>query len=154
MIINLSYHETIHFKMFEVEYTHTESYSQLHIDLWVHLSASQFWTKIIQGRETYVCRTSKASALGRPAFRYLHAILSRILTWKRDNKISQESIHIGHALACLLRHQSQDACLATIFLGPYITSLVRGLGLINYCTGMYRVGGMQPLGVTILLPCT
>lgn len=65
-------------RLVDVEYTHTKSYSQLHIDMSVYLSTDQVWTQILRGRETYVCRTSKASALGRAAFKYLYAILS----WK------------------------------------------------------------------------
>lgn len=64
--------------------------------------------------------------------------------------VARESIHIGHPLACQLRHQVQDPRLVTIYLRPYITRLACGLGLIDRYTGMRHVGGIQSLGITTL----
>lgn len=82
MIIILSHHETISFQMSEVEYlmsytdffvamglvdmeySHTESYSQLHVDLLTHLRQDQVWIQTLLGRETYVYGTLRASTLG------------------------------------------------------------------------------------------
>lgn len=152
------------FGLVTVEYTYTKSYSQLHVDLMVHLSPDQVYTQTFQGRKTYVLDTSKASALGCAVFRYLNTVLSRTLVGRGDSMgvmnihdlyfllsmATQEPIHIGHALACQLRHQPQDPRLTTIFLGPYIMRLELGLGMMDCCAGMRRLGDMQLLVVTTL----
>lgn len=102
-IISLSHHDTISFQMFrveylmsytdfsvamglvDVEYIRIESCSKLHVDLLDHLSADLAWTQTLQGRERYLCGTSKVSTLGGVAFRYLHAVLSWTLTRRGDN---------------------------------------------------------------------
>lgn len=64
--------------------------------------------------------------------------------------VARQLTHIGHSLACHLHHQSHDPRLATIFLSLYIIKLAQGLGLINGYADMRRVGGIQPLRVTML----
>lgn len=64
--------------------------------------------------------------------------------------VAWELIHIAYALTFQLHHQAQDSRLTTIFLGPYITRLAWGLGLIDHCSNIWQVGGMQPLWVTTL----
>lgn len=76
---------SLHMGLVDMEYTHTESYSQLQVDLLVHLTADQVWTQTFRAREMYVCSTSKASTLGCSAFIYLHVILSRILIGRGDS---------------------------------------------------------------------
>lgn len=111
-----------------------------------------------------MCGTSKLSSVGCIAFRLLHAVLSRKLTRIGYNTcvmnhydlhfllcmVAWQPIHISHALACQLHHQSQDSPLAIIFLGPYITKHAPGLGLIDCCSAMQQVGLMQSLKVTML----
>lgn len=96
------------------EYSRTKSYSQLHVDLPVHLSTDQVRTQTLQGRKTYIYGTFKASTLGCHAFRYLHAVVSWMLTGRGDNTgvlnlrdlyflwsmVARGSIHIGHEQAC------------------------------------------------------
>lgn len=100
-VISLSQRETINFQMFceeyvmsftdlsmrmeliDMEYSLTKFYSQLHINLLVHLSPDQIWTQTLRGHETNICGTSKVSALVKPFLRYIHAILSRTHTWKK-----------------------------------------------------------------------
>lgn len=109
-IISLSYHENIIFQMFgveylilyteffvvmgliDVEYTCTKSYSQLHVDLPVHLSPDQVWILTLWGRETYICCTSKVSTLRCVAFKYLHTVLLTTLTGREDNTRSSTSL--------------------------------------------------------------
>lgn len=103
MVISLSRWETISFQMFceehlmsftdfsmrirlvDVEYAHTESYSQLHIDLLVYLSPDQVWNQTLQGRETYVCSILKVFSLGQPPLRYLYTVLSKTLTSRNNS---------------------------------------------------------------------
>lgn len=42
-----------------VEYTRMTSYLELYVDLSSHLSPDQVWTWTLQGRETYICGTTK-----------------------------------------------------------------------------------------------
>lgn len=89
-----------------------------------------FWGCIL----TYAA-PQRISALGHPAFRYLHALLSRLLTGRGDNArvinlrelyflwsiVAWELIHISHTLACQRHHQAQYPRLNYFFLSIYHT---------------------------------
>lgn len=53
----------VYLGLIKVEYNHTETYSQLHIDLPVHLSLDQVLTQTLRGHKTYTYGMWKASAL-------------------------------------------------------------------------------------------
>lgn len=135
-IISLIHHETISFQMFrveylisytefsmamwliDVEYIHTESYSQLHVDLPVH------WV-LIRSRprhfETvrHVCGTSKASVLGCPAFRYLHTIVSRCWMGERphgDREPPWLVLFVEHSILLADSHKSPSSLLVESFV--------------------------------------
>lgn len=76
---------SVRIRLVDVEYAHTESYSQLHIDLLVYLSPDQVWNQTLRGRETYVCSILKVFSLGQPPLRYLHTVLSKTLTSRSNN---------------------------------------------------------------------
>lgn len=153
IIISLSNHDTINFQIFEVEYlmsymefsvvmglvtieyTRTKSYSQLYVNMPVHLSSMSTC------RETYVYGTTKVSAMERTAFKYLHVVLSQTLTGREDS-MGVVNLRDFYFLWTMV---AQDPRLAIIFPGPYITRFARGLGLIDRCLVIQRVRGMQPL---------
>lgn len=119
----------------DVEYTRTDAYSQLYINLPVYLCTNQVWTQTFWGCILTYAAPQRISALGRPAFRYLHALLSRLLTGRGDNArvinlrelyflwsmVGWELIHISHTLACQRHHQVQYPRLNYFFRSIYHT---------------------------------
>ena len=67
------------------------------------------------------------------------------------NMFERYPIHLRHLFADLIAHQGQYAHLGMIFVGPYITLLIRGMGLLERTRTMDVIGDMAPLGTSTLL---
>lgn len=55
------------------------------------------------------------------------------------NIFERYPLHLGYFFANMLAHQGYYVCLGAIFTGPYITRLIRGMGLIERTQGMQIV---------------
>ena len=100
-----------------------------------------------------------------PGHRYIHALWTRSIGGRQDSTgsvtrsdllmlysiIEHYPIHLGHLLAELLYHQGTHSRLGAIFAGPFITRLIKGMGLLDQTQGMKIVGSMTPLGVQTLV---
>ena len=109
--------------------------------------------------------SKKASQMSNPAYRYIQALLSRSIGGRSDSTgvvtrtdllmlysiVERYPIHLGHLFATLIAHQGISIRLGSIFVGPYITRMIRGLGLIELTRGMKVVGSIAPLGMPTLL---
>lgn len=62
-----------------------------------------------------------------------------------------QPIHLGHLIVVLLAHQGTLICFGVIFTEPYITHMIRSLGLIELTRGMRVVGFIELLGMPALL---
>ena len=103
--------------------------------------------------------------MSNPAYRYIQALLSRSIGGRSDSTgvvtrtdllmlysiVERYPIHLGHLFATLIAHQGISIRLGSIFVGPYITRMIRGLGLIELTRGMKVVGSIAPLGMPTLL---
>lgn len=106
----------------------------------------------------------KASWFHDPIKSYIHGLLSRAIGGQSDNTgvitgsnllmlyiiIKRYSINLGHLLADLVMYKWTFASLKSIFVGPYITSMIRGMGLIAHTWGMCIISGTTPLGMSTL----
>lgn len=64
--------------------------------------------------------------------------------------IERYPIHLGHLFAELFVNQGTYTRLGSIFAGPYITHMIRGMGLIEHSRDMHIVGGFSPLGMATM----
>lgn len=79
--------------------------------------------------------SSKTTLLCSLSYKYIHVILSKLVTGKGDNTsvlsqldllylfsmIQSEPIQLGYAVADYLHHYSQYLCVEELFVRPYIT---------------------------------
>ena len=103
--------------------------------------------------------------MSNPAYRYIQALLSRSIGGRSDSTgvvtrtdllmlysiVEHYPIHLGHLFGVLLAHQGTSIRLGSIFTGPYIMRMIRGLRLIELARGMRIVGSIVPLGMPTLL---
>lgn len=47
------------------------------------------------------------------------------------SQVECHPIHLGHILVDYIAHQGQYVCLSMIFAGPYLTCLIRVIGLMD-----------------------
>ncbi|XP_039118260.1 uncharacterized protein LOC120254177 [Dioscorea cayenensis subsp. rotundata] len=149
--------------LYELEFTRTFEYSNLFLELPVHITPSEYWRKV--SRETvYNPARSKAAQLRDPAVRVVHALLSRSLSGLGESSgvvstrdilflwsmVEGVPIHLGYAVAYLIWHQAQDPRVAVLFCGPYIMRLLRGLGVLTVTEEMQSVGGFVSLSMETL----
>lgn len=92
---------------------------------------------------------SRASLLTRPTLKYAHAVIICSFAGRGDNTgvvgrkellllfslVEHRSIHLGYALADFIARHGQHVRLGTIFAYPYITCLIRGMGMADRLQG-------------------
>lgn len=64
--------------------------------------------------------------------------------------VEQHPIHLGHLVAEAFLRQGQRTKLGAIFVGPYMTRLIRCMGLLKCTRGMTMVGDVAALGPATL----
>lgn len=60
-------------------------------------------------------------------------------------------LHMGHFFTDILAHQGKFVHLGAIFTRPYITQMIRGMGLIEHTQVMKIVGTIALLGMLTLV---
>lgn len=66
-------------------------------------------------------------------------VLSRQELFYLYLKVQSEPLHLRHILSEYLYHQGQYAKVRVIFLGPYITRLIMGMGLVDAIRGVEKI---------------
>ena len=146
-------------------YTHdfalSIDFQHLPLDFPSHMTPSAYWKTLNIGTNP---DSKRASLLKNPAHRYIHALLTRTIAGRADSTsvvtrsdllllysiVERLPIHLGYIMADLISHQGHYPRLAKIFTGPYITRLIRGMGLIDRTQGMQVAGGTISLRLTTL----
>ncbi|KAH7659753.1 hypothetical protein IHE45_16G050900 [Dioscorea alata] len=149
--------------LYEEAFTETEEYSLLPTDYPGTVTPQQAYSRLC-GQGQYEPGVSKASCLSRPAYRCLHAVMSRSISGRGDSTgvlsrqellylysmVESEPLHLGHIVADYIRHQGQYPRVGVIFAGPYITRLLIGLGLRDGVRGAEKTNVPVPLGTDTL----
>lgn len=87
---------------------------------------------------------SQAMTLRSPALWYIHFVLSHTLTSHGDSTgiinrrdfdfllcmLDRFYLHLGYDVVVSIAHQGMDPCISTLFVGPYITLMIRGMGIL------------------------
>lgn len=120
----------------------TPEYEALLIELLAEESLESCWHHLGTTSGYDLCRL-KATSLWSPALRYIHYLLSHSLTGRgnsivlvnRRNFNCLLSIingfhwHLGYEISLAIHHQVIDHRVGVIFTGPYISRLIRRMGL-------------------------
>lgn len=107
---------------------------------------------------------TKASFLNSPTLRYVHGVMARSFSWQASNTsvvgrqellflhslTKHHPLHLRYVLAKFIIHQGKHTLLGTIFVRPYITRLIRGVGLMDWLEGQEVVGSMTSHGMDTL----
>ncbi|WP_375706372.1 hypothetical protein, partial [Bartonella sp. CL2QHWL] len=143
----------VYLGLYTIEFTESPEFQTLHQDFPLQASPGSFWQSLGGGV------SKKASQIKSHAHRYIHALLARGVGGRSDSTgvvsradllmmysiLERYPIHLGHLFAELISHQATSTRLGAIFAGPYITRLIRGLGLIEHTQGMRVVSAVAPL---------
>lgn len=133
--------------LIDVEYTCTEAYSQHHVNLLVHLSLDQVWTKAFRDCETYACGTSKVSTLGQSSVLTPPCHPIPIADGTRRPHGGRESPGALHPSISIIKPRIHNWWPS---FWVFISYFAQGLGLIDRCANMRWVGGMRLLSIMIL----
>nr|GMD98015.1 mediator of RNA polymerase II transcription subunit 12-like [Ipomoea batatas] len=104
------------------------------------VNVKEFWAKLTHGREPYAGNKSKVTALAEPEYKVLHHMLARLITGQLSSPtvvnhldllclysmVRGVKIHMGMVIACMLQAHAPFKTSA-IFIGPYLSCLLRGL---------------------------
>lgn len=99
--------------------------------------------------------------LSRPAYRYVHATLNRLVNGRGDcrgvlnrqellylySMVRCQPIYLGNILVEYLHQEAQYAKVGVIFSRPYITKLIMGMGLLYAIQGAEKTIIPSPLGI-------
>lgn len=138
----------IHFGLYDEAFTQTPEYNTLLIERPADEPMETCWSRLSTSGD-YDPRRTKATSLRSPSLRYIHYLLSHILTGKRDSTgvVSRKDfdyllsvvngfrLHLGYQIAIAMHHQATDPRVAFIFAGHYITQLIQGMGLGSWVSG-------------------
>lgn len=103
----------------------------------------------------------KASTLISPSLWVIHPLLSGTEMGWGDNTrvisyydfkyllsiVDGVPYHLGYVVATILHHQAIDSWINVIFVGSYITQLIRGMNLLEGVDKMRWVGGFTPINL-------
>lgn len=64
--------------------------------------------------------------------------------------VERRPIYLDYTLADFIAHQGQHVRLREIFVNPYITRLILGIGLVDRLQRLESIGGATPLGMDTL----
>lgn len=95
-------------------------------DISLRLPTLRFFHALISGKVTK--RGDTTEAIGHCEFDYLLSISDNI------------PYHMGYVIVTTYFQQATDPKVGTLFLGPYITWLIRGMSLLGNVDQMLRVG--------------
>lgn len=147
--------------LYDKEFINLSSSRELPIDFPARMTHTRFWNLISGFRSN---ESKKASRLLKPEHRYIQGLFSHGIAGRNDSTgeitradllmlystTERYPINLGRLCADLLVRQGTYARLGAIFAGPYVTRLMRGMGLIARIAGMQVVGGTTPLGLATL----
>lgn len=119
-------------------YTYIPKFEALRQDFLYPMTSETYWTSIATSS-----RTKKASQILNPTHLYMHALFTRGIRGWLDltgvvscanilmlySIIEHYPLHMENLITEVLAHQGQFVHLQTIFVGPYITQMIRGMGL-------------------------
>lgn len=138
----------------------TEEYKQLPMDYPGCLTPQRAY-RALCGYEHYEPGVSKAICLSRSAYRYNHAILSKLVNGRDDSTIvlsiqellylysivQNEPLYLRHIFVEYLCHYGQYTRVGVLFSGPYITRVIVVMGLMDVIRGAEKIRVPSPLGL-------
>lgn len=149
--------------LYDAEFTRTPTYDALQISRLGGESLEDAWRQLSTNPTYDPCRT-KATTLRSPTLKYIHFILSHTLTRRNDsigviscgdfnfllNMIDGFYLHLGYEVAVSILHQGTDPRIGALFVGPYITHLIRCMGILKGADRLRVVGGVGAMTLETL----
>lgn len=107
----------------------------------------------------YDSHRTKATTLRSLALWYIHCILSHTLTECGDSTgvvsyrdfdfllsiVDEFHLHISYEVAISIAHHGTNPCIGALFVGPYITGVIRYVDLFNGTNRIRIVGGFAAM---------
>lgn len=115
---------------------------------------------------TYDPHRIKGTILRSSALKYIHFILSHTLTRRRDSAgvishrdfnfllsmIDGFHLHLGYEVVVSISHQGTDPHIGALLVSPYITCLIRRMGIMEGVDRMRVVSDIAPMTLETLRP--
>jgi len=156
---------SIHLGLYNADFTRTPEYDALLTSRPPGESMVAAWRRIGKTKE-YDPRQTKATSLVSPAVRYMHYMLSHTITGRGDSTgvvslreldmlmsmVDGFHLHLGFEVAYYIHRQGTNPRIGAIFVGPYITRIIRSMGLLpcDIISGLRAIGGVLPVTIETL----
>lgn len=154
---------SIRMGIYDAEFIRTPTYDALLVVRPGEESQEDCWQWLSMDSR-YDPQRSKATSLRSPVLRFIHSLLSHTLTGhgysiivvnQRDFKfllsfVGSFHLHLRQEPVLSIYHQGTDPRVGVLFVGPYISRLVPGMGLLEGTQRMRIVGGYTPIISEIL----
>lgn len=146
-----------------MEFTRTPEYDALLISRPTGEYLEDAWRQL-STTPAYNPNLTKATTLLTPALQYIHFVLNHTLTGRGDSAgvvshrdfdfllsmVDGFHLYLDYEVAISISHQGTDPRINTLFVGPYITRLVRRLGILEGANKIRIVGGVASMTLEIL----
>lgn len=154
---------SIRLGVYDAEFTRTPAYDALLISRLGGESLEDAWRRL-NTDPTYDPRQMKATTLRFPAPRHIHFILSHTLIGRGDSTrvVSHRDfdfllsmtdgfhLHLGYEVAGSISHQGAIPRIGALFVGPYISRLIRYMRILEGNDRMRLVGSVTPMTLETL----
>lgn len=147
------------------EYTVTNEYHNLLSSPPLGESQHTRWRTLSDYGHMFKPSITKSTNLRSPALRVIQALLNGTISgWNRCinnititkfkylmSMVDRTPYHLGYVITDSFHHQETNTRGHTIFIWPYITRLIKGMGLLADMDHLYTVGGYNPISLCSLL---
>lgn len=149
--------------LYNAEFTRTSEYDALSISPSAGEPLEDTW-KWLSIAPIYDPRRTKATTLRTPALCYLYFVLIHTLTGRGDNSgvvsyydfdfllsmMDGFHLHFGYEVAIYISHYGTNPCIGSLFVGPYITHLIRCMDVLERIDRIWVISGVASMTLETL----